>query len=660
MAAFAILFGTRHTDATEHQDGLMLAVAAESIVKLFAFLAAGIFVTFWMFDGPWDLLASALNNTQARHAIDQPLPFANFLAMTLLAFFAIILLPRQFHVSVVENYDQAEIARARWVFPLYLVAINLFVIPIALAGIVTFPADSTNSDMFVLALPLSGGSPTITIITFIGGLSAATAMVIVESVALAIMVSNDLIVPLALRRGAGRLDNVGGLLLKIRRVAIVAIMLLAYLYYRVSGTAQLASIGLLSFAAVAQFAPAFFGGLLWRQANARGAIAGMAIGFVAWAYMLLLPSFADSGFLSATLLSQGPFGIVALRPQAFFGLDLPPLVHGVVWSLGLNIAAYIGFSLMRAPTSIERLQADAFVPSQLTPIAPNFRLWRSSVTVQDLLSMTSQYLGPQRAQSSFEAFAQERGVALEPTAPADFQLFRHAEHQIASVIGAASSRVVLSLLLRRRTVSAKAALKLLDDAQATLQYNREILQTALNHVRQGIAVFDRDMHLVCYNREFGEILDLPAAMSQIGVRLEDILSALSTRNALPEADLDYFVSQRFAAYTRAEEPFLERFPHRNRVVEVRPNRMPDNGLVFTFTDITGSVEAAEALERANATLENRVRERTEQLTRLQLRTGPRQERRRRRQFVEDAVPGRSQPRHSAAAQRRAALRHEPC
>lgn len=618
MAAFAILFGTRHTDATEHQDGLILAVAAESIVKLFAFLAVGIFVTFWMFDGPWDLLASALNNTQARHAIDQPLPIANFLAMTLLAFFAILLLPRQFHVSVVENYDQAEIARARWVFPLYLVAINLFVVPIALAGIVTFPAAS-NGDMYVLALPLAGGSPTITIITFIGGLSAATAMVIVESVALAIMVSNDLIVPLALRRGAGKLAdhvNVGGLLLKIRRVAIVAIMLLAYLYYRVSGSAQLASIGLLSFAAVAQFAPAFFGGLVWRQANARGAIAGMAIGFTAWVYMLLLPSFADSGFLSSTLLSQGPFGIAALRPQAFLGIDLPPLVHGVIWSLGLNIAAYIGFSLIGTPSSIERLQADAFVPSQLTPIAPNFRLWRSSVTVQDLLSMTSQYLGPQRAQSSFEAFAQERGVALDPAAPADFQLFRHAEHQIASVIGAASSRVVLSLLLRRRTVSAKAALKLLDDAQATLQYNREILQTALNHVRQGIAVFDRDLHLVCYNRQFGEILDLPAAMSQMGVRLEDILSALSARNAMPDADADYFVSQRFAAYTRAEEPFLERFPHLNRVVEVRPNRMPDGGLVFTFTDITGSVEAAEALERANATLENRVRERTEQLTRL--------------------------------------------
>lgn len=615
MAAFAILFGTRHTDATEHQDGLMLAIATESIVKLFAFLAVGFFVTFWMFDGPWDLLAEALLHPVARNAIDQPLPGMNFLAMTLLAFFAIMLLPRQFHVSVVENYDEAEIKRARWVFPLYLVAINLFVIPITLAGLVKFSPGSTNPDMFVLALPIIGGNMQMAIIVFIGGLSAATAMVIVESVALAIMVSNDLVVPWVLqRRGAlASHNNIGDALLKIRRVAIFGILVLAYLYYRVSGSAQLASIGLLSFAAVAQFAPAFFGGLIWRRATARGAIAGMAVGFIAWIYTLLLPSFADSGLFDPALLSHGPHGIQALRPQALFGANLPPLVHGVMWSLALNILAYVGFSLMRQPTSIERLQSDAFVPSQLTPISPNFRLWRSSITVHDLLVTVGQYLGPARTQQSFESFALARGISLDPAAPADFQLLRHAEHLIASVIGAASSRLVLSLMLRKRTVSSKAALKLLDDAHAALHYNREILQTALNHVRQGIAVFNRDLHLVVANRHFGEILDLPAPMTQIGVSLEEILQSLSRNES---RDSTSFVQQRLAAYTAPGEPFLERFPHRGTVIEVRSNRMPDGGLVVTFSDITASVEAAEALERANATLERRVRERTEQLTRL--------------------------------------------
>src|SRR5471032_3672230 len=224
MAAFAVLFGTRHIDATEHQDGLMLAIAAESIVKLFAFLAVGIFVTFWMFAGPGALFEAARQSPQTAALFTREPPFATLVASTLLSFVAIILLPRQFHVAVVENNNEAEVKRAAWMFPIYLVLINLFVVPIALAGMLTFPAGSVDSDMFVLALPLQTGSNILTIAAFVGGLSAATAMVIVESVALSIMVSNDLIMPLLLqRRGAlGGGDNLGSLLLKVRRIAIFA------------------------------------------------------------------------------------------------------------------------------------------------------------------------------------------------------------------------------------------------------------------------------------------------------------------------------------------------------------------------------------------------------------------------------------------------------
>ncbi|TAK48485.1 MAG: hybrid sensor histidine kinase/response regulator [Xanthobacteraceae bacterium] len=619
MATFAVLFGTRHTDATEHQNGLMLAIATESIVKLIAFLTVGIFVTFWMFDGFGDLLVNAQTNLVASRALEQPPALSNFLAMGMLAFFAIVLLPRQFHVSVVENYADTEVRRARWMFPLYLIAINLFVMPIALAGLITFPASSVDSDMFVLALPLAGGSPLITVITFIGGLSAATAMIIVESVALAIMVSNDLVVPLMLRgrsAGFGEGKNFGHLLLKIRRVAIFVMLLFGYLYYRSSGGAQLASIGLLSFAAVAQFAPAFFGGLFWRRATSAGAIAGMAAGFAVWGYTLFLPTFADAGFISQSVLLHGPAGIGVLRPNALFGLSLPPLVHGVVWSLILNSLAYVFVSLLREPSSIERLQADVFVPSGLAPMTPNFRMWRSSITVQDLLSMVGQYLGPERTRQSFEAFANARGLRIEPSASADFQLLQHAEHLIASTIGAASSRLVLSLLLRKRAVSPKAALKLLDNAHAALHYNREILQTALNHVRQGIAVFNQDLQLICFNRQFGDILALPTHMTQIGIGLDEILLSLSPEVPSPANPDPAFLNQRLALYTAAGGPFLERFPGRNLVIEVRSNRMPDGGYVITFSDITPSVEAAEALERANATLERRVRERTEELMHL--------------------------------------------
>ena len=443
-------------------------------------------------------------------------------------------------------------------------------------------------------------------------------MVIVECVALSIMVSNDIVVPLVLQReprSRSQTKDFGDFLLKVRRFAIFAIMLMAYFYYRALGNTQLAAIGLLSFAAIAQLAPSFFGGLLWRRATARGAIGGMLVGFLVWAYTLFIPSFLDSYPAGIQFLQHGPFGIEALRPQALFGTELPPLLHGVLWSLTLNQLIYIALSLARQPSSIERLQADLFVPSELAPMAPTFRRWRSTVTVQDIQSTVAQYLGADRARRSFQAFAATHNTPLDPAAPADFELLQHAEHLIASSIGAASSRLVMSLLLRKRTVSAKAALKLLDDSHAAFHFNREILQTALNHVRQGIAVFDTELQLICSNRQFAEILALPPQLVQIGIPLRDILEQMGI-DPPGSGDSEALMERRLAAYTTEGEPYLERLPDRHMVIEVRSNRMPDGGLVITFTDVTPSFEAAEALERANATLEKRVRDRTEELTRL--------------------------------------------
>jgi Na+/proline symporter/signal transduction histidine kinase len=609
MATFAVLFGTRHIDATEHQDGLMLAIATESVVKLVAFLSVGIFVTFVVFPGPATLLSQALDHASTASVLTRAPQFASFCAMTVLSLFAIVLLPRQFHVTVVENHTESEIRRAAWLFPLYLVLINLFVLPIAMAGLLTFPAGRVDSDMFVVALPLAAHSELITLVAFIGGLSAATAMVIVETVALAIMVSNDIVMPLALkRRGtlAAEAADAGAQLLTTRRIAIFAILFLAYAYYRSAGEAQLAAIGLLSFAAVAQLAPAFFGGLIWRRGTSLGAIAGMSAGVVVWGYTLLLPSMSAAGIVSAQILAEGPWGASFLRPEALF-------------SLAANIACYIGYSLARRPTAIERVQGDLFAPPTLAPIlgpmAPGFRLRRASVSVEDLIMTVSRYLGEERTRGSFASFAATRRINLDPASEADFELLQYAEYLLASAIGAASSRLVLSLLLRKRTVSTKAALKLLDDASAAIHYNREILQTALDHVRQGIAVFDKELALVCWNRQFGEIFDLPHELTRVGITLRDILHHIAQQSG-QNASVDQFIAERVAKYTADAEPFLERVAGSNLVIEVRANRMPDGGLVTTFTDITPSVQAAEALERANATLERRVRERTAELTRL--------------------------------------------
>ena len=624
LAAFAAAFGTRHVDATEHQDGLMLAVAMESVVKLFAFLAVGIYVVYFTFDGVGDLLARVAARPDISPLADRGAGLGAFLGITALSGFIIVLLPRQFHVTVVENRDAADVRRAAWTFPLYLVLINLFVVPLSLAADVLLPV-GVDRDMAVVELPLRHGAQLMALLAFIGGLSAATAMVVVESVALAIMVSNDLVMPLLLRRrsmtrpaGAG---DMGGLILAIRRVAIVGLMLLAYAYYRNMGDAALASIGLISFAAIAQIAPAFFGGLFWRRATAAGATAGLLAGLAVWAVTLFIPTVADPRWLT----SLNAIGIDWLRLDrivlgmpggAPFRFGLAEITRGAFLSLAANTAFFVVVSLMRSTTPIERLQASAFVSADMPPMAQSFRLWRTSVTVGELRNTVARYLGAEQTESSFAAFARSRGLALEDGRDADIHLLRYAEHLLASAIGAASSRLVLSLLLRRRNVTKKAALKLLDDASAAIQYNRDLLQHALDHARQGITVFDRDLRLMCWNREFQDLFVLPSDLARVGTGLDEIVRFNAARGTYGRGEPDEFITARLESFVNDVEPVRVRLHTNNKVVEIRSAHMPDGGIVTTYTDITASVEAEEALERANETLERRVRERTEELLQL--------------------------------------------
>lgn len=621
LIVFTILFGTRHVDATEHQEGLMLAIAAESVVKLMAFLIVGLFIVLTWNGGPPGLYRDVQAAPEVAELFSQPFHGGTWLTVTFLSFVCAILLPRQFHVTVVENNSQDELHRAAWIFPLYLVLINVLVVPIAAAGLLAYSDGTVAPDMFVMKLPVDSGVEWVSMLAFIGGLSAATAMVIVESIALAIMVSNGVVVPWILRNRVAEnvaQEDMAGLLLIIRRVAIVIVMLLAYGVFSTLGDAQILSkIGLISFVAIAQLAPAFFLGLFWRQGNASGALAGMAVGFAVWAYTLLLPWIIKAGWIHNDILLNGPLGLRMLRPEELFYLNFEPLTHGVLWSVSLNVATYIAVSVINAPAPIERLQAHVFVDDDRRPPVPQptFRLWRSSITVDDMQSTVARYLGAERAERSFAEYAASRGIALRTDAEADLQLVRFAEHLLASSIGAASARLVLSLLLRRENMTGKNAMQLLDDASEALQYNRDLLQSALDQVRHGLCVFDKDMRLICWNRQFRMILGLPPELVRVGAPLDRILRAQAERGDFGPGDTEEQVADRLLRLAVTKETFQEQLAG-DRTLEVRTSPMPQGGIVTTFSDITERVAAASALARANENLERRVRERTAELLNL--------------------------------------------
>ncbi len=612
LALFAVLFGTRHADATEHQDGLVLAVAVESVVKLAAFLAIGLMVTFAVFGGPGKMLDILSADPQVRDAMGYRTSLATWLVLTGLSGFAIVMLPRQFYVTIVENRSEHELRTASWVFPLYLIAINLFVLPIALTGL-AMVGGRTSSDLYVLSLPLFNGHDLLAMAAFIGGLSAATAMVIVESVALSIMISNDLVIPLFVRRvlktSTSENEDWSALILNVRRASIFILLFIAFLYYRAStDSARLSSIGLMSFAAIAQFAPALIGGLIWRGANGRGAALGMAAGIVVWSYTLLFPTLAAP---DNAVVVHGLFGIEALRPQALFGTSAEPLNHGVLWSLSINALFFFFGSLSRTSVPLERIQASIFVPREAGPM-PNLRRFRTTTTVDDLKDTISRYLGVERTERSFQTFQNSNGLILQGNEQASMDVIRFSEQLLASAVGSSSARLVLSLLFRRNDRESKDAFRLLDDATEALQHNRDLLQTALDQMEQGITVFDKDLRLICWNRQYRMLFDLPDDLGQVGISLDQILQHLARRGDIPPAEQVAMLNR----LTSFDGPWQVEMKTTGRILELVSNPMPDGGIVATYADISARVEADLALKRANESLELRVKSRTAELTRV--------------------------------------------
>lgn len=608
LAVFAILFGTRGIDATEHHHGMVLAIAAESVIKLLAFVAVGIYA---LYAGGSFASTSAPLATVAR----QGMP-AGFLAQTCLAFAAMFCLPRQFQVAVVECEDTGDVRRARWMFPLYLGVISALVLPIAMAGAAAATGHAVAPDAYLLWLPLANGEHLLAVFAYIGGFSAATGMVIVASVALATMVSNDLVMPALLRVKALKLEqraDLSSLVIGVRRVTIVVLGLLAFVYYRQTAQAQnLAAIGLLSFAAVAQFAPAIVCGLYWRGASRTGVMCGLVVGFVVWIYTLLLPSLARAAWLPTDWIEHGPFGIVWLKPTALFQLSgWETVTHGAFWSLLANVGCCVLVSLRFRPGVAERLRAAAFLDPYATRTA--IGEWRGRVRVADLAVIAERIVGEKHAARAFADYAQSTGKPLHGEASADRALVQHTERVLAGAIGAASARRMLTSALRGTGIDLSEAAILLDETSQELRFNRELLAVTFDNMVQGISVVDSALRIVAWNRRYIDLFDYPDGFVYVGRPVADLIRHNAGRHLLGSGDADEQVERRLA-HLRAGTPhvFVRQRPD-GRVIETRGEPLPGGGYLTTFSDITPYKHVENALREANETLEQRVTQRTAEL-----------------------------------------------
>ncbi len=503
-AVFSIIFGTRQLDAFERHEGMVAAVAFESLVKLVAILAVGIFVVYGMYDGFGDVFrnARAIPDLDKLFAMEGS-GYLRWTTITLISAMAIMFLPRQFQMLVVENVDESHIQKAAWILPLYLFLINIFVLPIAFGGLIRFPLGNVNPDTFVLTLPLAEHHNILAIFVFLGGLSASTAMVSVSSVAISTMVSNNLMLPIMVRLGfvdRSTSRDLSGLILKIRRFTIIVLLFLGYIYFRLtSGHFHLVTIGLMSFAAAAQCAPVIICGIFWKRGTRLGALTGLWGGFAVWAYTMLLPLFAERGWLPFSFIEEGPFGIALLKPYQLFGLQgLGWLEHGVFWSLLVNISGYFIVSMLAEhKSSTGHVQAELFV--DIFRLDKRTTYWGDDFSVADLQQLLRRFLGDETVDRVFSNY----GRAFTGTTEEKIDLADYAEKILAGAIGAASARLAVASVLHQSAVISDPI-----TAVESIRESEARLQAIMDNTSTAISLKDTQGHYILINRKFGELFNV--------------------------------------------------------------------------------------------------------------------------------------------------------
>jgi Na+/proline symporter/signal transduction histidine kinase/CheY-like chemotaxis protein len=617
LAIFAMLFVGRSAKAHQPNPGLMTAIAFESLVKLLALLAVGFFVVFGLFDGFSDIFAKAAVSAEVKQLQSQGAPWSVYWIHVLLGFVATLCLPRQFHVSFVEIQHLGHLRYARWIFPGYLLLMSLFTLPVALAGTLLL-GHSASIDLVVLQLPLSANRTDMALLAYLGGFSAATSMVIVATVVLGIMITNDLLTPLIYRQQQKPADGKPWIrMVTLRRLSMLSVLTLGYLYYLLIGTETgLAQLGLMAFALIAQLAPALIFGLLNRRVNRQGALAGLLCGASLWAYILLLPELSRAGLIRWDWLSQGPFGWQALAPNALLGGQFDLISLGVVVSLTVNTLLLLLVSQLSQTRLTEYLESARFFrqsktkPHQLQP----------QLTVQDCYLLVRRFAGEREARLLLQRQYKSASPQLEALAPQALQ--QSTERTLAAVVGGASMRLLLNAAGKNSQLPLESVARFVDEASQVYLFNQALLSATIDNISMGISVVDADLRLIAWNQRYLQMFAYPPGLIEVGRPVADLIRYNAGRgwfhdSTLPDAaQISAEVEKRLNYLRQGSSYRFQRRQRDGRVFEMQGHPLPGGGFVTTYSDVSSFIAVQQQLEASNSTLEQRVMSRTAELEQL--------------------------------------------
>ncbi|MEP7455746.1 PAS-domain containing protein [Phyllobacterium sp. SB3] len=609
FAIFIVFYSGRSNPSAERYNGIFHSLALDTVIKYAAISCIGIATATWLFGSPSDILESISANRHRIPALQQDFSLGDFSSLVVLGISSVFLLPSQFHLIVVQNRNDNELRMARWFIPTTMLILGILIFPVAVIGSLVLPSD-TSVDFYFLALPVVAGQSWLAMIGLAGGLAAAATMMLFPAILLSVMISNDLLLPILLRRTSVRTGppkDFTKVILTLRRAAVFAILLTAFGYqFVISVHVDFASLILISATAMIQLAPAFLGGMFWSGANARGVFLGTFGGMVVWFYTMVLPSLVP---IDSSFLAIGPLGVTALRPQALFGLEASNFVNGLFWTLLVNVSLFVVGSLSRTATPSERIQASIFLTDK--SLSKNaIKNLEANVTVRQLKTTLAKYIGSAQTELAFNNFYKQSNITPNDDDPADFNTVHFSEQFLSGIVGPPSARLILSLAMGPTSTAQRQAQILLDHATDAFSQNRQLLQTALDQMDQAIGVFDSNYRLSCWNLQFQLILELPREQQRMGTSLDRILVALLRHGDV--SNRRHPITK--AVFINSSEPLRVKLRKNGRTIEIRSNAMPDGGLVTTFTDISEIVDADELLRQTNESLEQRVRDRTTELT----------------------------------------------